>query len=190
MPTSMMKGAFAKKSKGFSWQSYLLWGSILWVTLNFYLAEKLSHLTDSPPPEADGFNNKDTKHVNSQKSSSFDRKSYSFNRKLAEDALASHGRDTIFQPLRAYVEKKLNDTVPGTLDKGNLDEKKPKVEVGKPGKFYVPLPLREGSPEDVSQYRQHTIQMIFVLSFIVVFIIITASYILLCNLLSETAPNV
>ncbi len=51
----------------------------------------------------------------------------------------------------------MNDTVPGTVDGGNLNEKRRKVGVGKPAKFYVPLPLREGSPKDVSgQYIFNT----------------------------------
>ncbi len=75
---------------------------------------------------------------------------YTFDRSLAEAALAEHGRDAIFRPLRAFIEGKLNDTVPGTIDNGNLNEKRRKIGVGKPAKFYVPLPLREGSPEDVS----------------------------------------
>ena len=75
---------------------------------------------------------------------------YAFDRDLAEAALVKHGRDFIFQPLRAYVEGGMNDTVPGTIDRGNLDEKRPKIEVGRPAKFYVPLPLRVGSPNDVS----------------------------------------
>ena len=78
---------------------------------------------------------------------------YSFDRDLAEAALVEHGRDFIFQPLRAYIEGRINDTVPGTIDRGNLDEKRPKIEVGRPAKFYVPLPLRVGSPDDVSGNR-------------------------------------
>ena len=78
---------------------------------------------------------------------------YSFDRDLAEAALVEHGRDFIFQPLRAYIEGRINDTVPGPIDRGNLDEKRPKIEVGRPAKFYVPLPLRVGSPDDVSGNR-------------------------------------
>lgn len=136
---------------GISWQRCLIISMFLWVALNFYLAEKLSLLTTNrqgeaeikiPPPPPNTKTGSFTPQSNV--------KQYSFDRKLAEDALATHGRDNIFQPLRAYVEKKLNDTVPGTIDSGNLNEKKPKQEVGRPGKWYVPLPLREGSPEDVS----------------------------------------
>lgn len=136
---------------GISWQRCLIISMFLWVALNFYLAEKLSLLTTNrqgeaeikiPPPPPNTKTGSFTPQSNV--------KQYSFDRKLAEDALVTHGRDIIFQPLRAYVEKKLNDTVPGTIDSGNLNEKKPKQEVGRPGKWYVPLPLREGSPEDVS----------------------------------------
>ena len=130
---------------------------VMWVGLNFYLAERLSILVDITPVAENSYDNTQTI-INSQHKGGVDAvprfqqhiKHYSFDRKLAEDALTTYGQDVIYQPLRAYIEKKLNDTVPGTIDKGNLDEKKPKVEVGRPGKWYVPLPLREGSPEDVS----------------------------------------
>ena len=78
---------------------------------------------------------------------------YVFSKSIAEEALVKHGRDVIFQPLRAYIEKPLNDTVPNTVDTGNLDNKRPKVEVGRPGKWYVPLPLREGTPEDLRVFE-------------------------------------
>ena len=129
---------------------------MLWVALNFYLAERLSRVAEEVPV----VNSIGEKEIVAQNEQSGNKPpspgqhqsqgTYSFDKKQAEDALAAHGHDVIFQPLRAYVEKKLNDTVPGTIDKGNLDEKRPKIEVGKPGKFYVPLPLREGSPDDVS----------------------------------------
>ena len=77
---------------------------------------------------------------------------YKFSKVQAEKSLQIHGREAIFQPLRAYIEKELNDTVPHTVDTGNLEEKRPKIEVGRPGRWYVPLPLREGSPDDVSLY--------------------------------------
>ena len=129
---------------------------VMWVGLNFYLVERLSILVDIIPVAENSYDTTQT--TNSQHKAGVDAiphfqqhiKHYSFDKKLAEDALTKYGHDVIYQPLRAYIEKKLNDTVPGTIDKGNLDEKKPKVEVGRPGKWYVPLPLREGSPEDVS----------------------------------------
>ena len=153
------------------WQNCLLVGSIAWVALNFYLAERLNDLLlqptaggsasslDSPGVFSNGNEDEGRRpggkprrkttqsapanHIHSSSH-------YSFNRGLADDAMARLGRESIFQPLRAYVEKKLNDTVPGTVDKGNLDERKPKIQAGRPGKWYVPLPLREGSPDDVS----------------------------------------
>mmetsp|Transcript_17949 Transcript_17949/g.32592 ORF Transcript_17949/g.32592 Transcript_17949/m.32592 type:complete len:889 (+) Transcript_17949:72-2738(+) len=158
-----MKGAgTANKRPGLPWKKCLLWGAIMWVVLNFYLAEKLSRLVDPPSPVE--IRNRETKIVHPQADKAGHKlrpstkcpsrgKHYCFDRKLAEDSLSVHGRDAIFQPLRAYVEKKLNDTAPGTIDKGNLDEKKPKVQVGRPGKFYVPLPLRDGSPEDLRMFE-------------------------------------
>jgi hypothetical protein len=77
---------------------------------------------------------------------------YKFSKDQAAKSLQIHGREAIFQPLRAYIEKELNDTVPHTVDTGNLEEKRPKIEVGRPGRWYVPLPLREGGPDDVSLY--------------------------------------
>ena len=41
---------------------------------------------------------------------------YCFDARRAEAALAAHGRAALFQPLRAYVEGPLNDTVPGTVE--------------------------------------------------------------------------
>ena len=160
-----MKGVVpSKKRTGTtcSWIGVIAVASVAWVILNFYLAEKLSHFADAPPaPVLEGGNGDGSKTnkvqptidragKTPQSSRTLSKGGYFFDRKLAEDALSAHGRDAIFQPLRAYVEKKLNDTVPGTIDKGNLNEKKPKVEVGKPAKWYVPLPLRGGTPDDVS----------------------------------------
>lgn len=140
----------------------------MWVALNFYLAEKLSRLVDfSPSPVEVGVDGADRDseiaHSQADKTGNTPKPPrakylppgahYSFDRKLAETALAVHGRDAIFQPLRAYAEKKLNDTVPGTINKGNLNEKKPKVDVGRPAKFYVPLPLRSGSPDDLRMFE-------------------------------------
>lgn len=87
---------------------------------------------------------------------------YTFSKVQAEISLQTHGRDVIFQPLRAYVEKELNDTVPGTVDVGNLEDKRPKIEVGRPGRWYVPLPLREGSPDDVSYYFAYSVYCVCV----------------------------
>ena len=78
---------------------------------------------------------------------------FSFSKIQAEEALKTHGRDAIFQPLRAYIEKPLNDTVPNTVDTGNLADKRPKIEVGRPGRWYVPLPLREGTPDDLRVFE-------------------------------------
>eukprot|EP00578_Thalassiosira_sp_NH16_P017673 CAMPEP_0181123018 /NCGR_PEP_ID=MMETSP1071-20121207/25641_1 /TAXON_ID=35127 /ORGANISM="Thalassiosira sp., Strain NH16" /LENGTH=880 /DNA_ID=CAMNT_0023208063 /DNA_START=224 /DNA_END=2866 /DNA_ORIENTATION=- len=147
-------------TSGFPWQKCMLGGAAMWMALNFYLAEQLSQLADSEGTNdnANGNRKGGIAHSRTQLDQvSVDPQSqtahYSFDRKMAEDALSVHGRDAIFQPLRAYVEKKINDTVPGTIDKGNLNEKKPKVEAGRPGKFYVPLPLREGSPEDLRMFE-------------------------------------
>lgn len=93
---------------------------------------------------------------------------YTFDRTQAERALSQHGHQSLFQPLRAYIERPLNDTVPNTIDTGNLKEKKPKVEVGRPGKWYVPLPLRTGGPEDVSVFF-FSLRIVFFYSWIVSF---------------------
>ena len=135
------------------------------VALNFYLGEKLSLAGDMPIVKKYHMDDIERRRIQSQQHAESRHNTpnsiskiqshinqYSFDRKIAEVALTEYGR-SIFQPLRAYVEKKLNDTVPGTIDKGNLDEKKPKVEVGKPAKFYVPLPLREGTPDDLRMFE-------------------------------------
>ncbi|KAL7545414.1 hypothetical protein ACHAWF_008761 [Thalassiosira exigua] len=149
---TMAKRIHYVEGRGLTWGKCCAIGAIVWVGLNFYLAEKLSRdITTSrsqsqakaqfalPPPAA--------------KSLPPGAHGYSFDPKVAEEALLAHGRDAIFQPLRAYVEKKLNDTVPGTIDKGNLDERRPKIDVGRPAKFYVPLPLRQGTPEDLRMFQ-------------------------------------
>ncbi|KAL7537252.1 hypothetical protein ACHAXR_010984 [Thalassiosira sp. AJA248-18] len=150
-----MKEATYHKRQGCSWLKFLLCGAIMCVAFNFYLAQKLDRLANSPVANNNGETPADqTGKVPPPHSKSLPQGTqYSFDRKLAEAALSLHGRDAIFQPLRAYVEKKLNDTVPGTIDKGNLGEKRPKVEVGRPAKFYVPLPLRDGTPEDLKMFE-------------------------------------
>jgi hypothetical protein len=136
----------------FHGELFLLVISILWISINFYLVDNLTRY-ESPPPilsgQVNGIDGIDKKP--NGKPSKVSHTYYTFDRELAEASLAQHGHEVLFQPLRAYIEKKLNDTVPNTIDKGNLDEQRPKLEVGRPAKFYVPLPLREGSPEDVSR---------------------------------------
>lgn len=141
----------------FRGELFLLSLTLLWLSINYYLAEHISRFANNNAPIISGpdsrnSGNDDILSAGPQSSSkaSSHHQPYSFNRELAEAALEQHGRDAIFQPLRAYIEKQMNDTVPNTIDKGNLDEQRPKLEVGRPAKFYVPLPLREGSPEDVS----------------------------------------
>ena len=154
-------GSKDNKRSGGHWQKCLLLGIFLSVAINFYLAATLSGLAEPPPVKHDGRTGmlpSKTKQAGKLPDSAKSLPKgthYSFDRKLAEDALSAHGHDAIFQPLRAYVEKKLNDTVPGTIDKGKLKDKRPKVEVGKPAKWYVPLPTREGSPEEVSLHAVH-----------------------------------
>lgn len=129
--------------------------ALLWFSINYYLVHNLSRFATTTPLFYGSDNKYGKANCNvpppqpSKVSSSS--QAYTFDRELAETALAQHGREAIFQPLRAYIETKMNDTVPNTVDKGNLDEQRPKIEVGRPAKFYVPLPLREGSPENVSR---------------------------------------
>ena len=108
--------------------------------------------TSGKQSESSGESSVTTTKLRSSSKKGHDSQYYSFDKILAESSLVEYGRDAIFQPLRAYIEKKLNDTVPGTIDKGNLDEKRPKIEVGRPAKFYVPLPLREGTPDDLHMF--------------------------------------
>lgn len=157
-----------------TWQKYLLWLMLAVLLVNVFFAIKFQgHLQDLLHPHASpvglalkqSSQNRDRliasghtthsssnlqNHIIESTSQAQSSQHYAFNRELAEDSLKKYGRDAIFQPLRAYIEKPLNDTVPGTVDTGNLDEKKPKIQVGRPAKWWVPLPLREGSPDEVS----------------------------------------
>lgn len=143
----------------FRGELYLLSLALLWFSINYYLVHNLSRFATTVPLIYGSDNKYDKANYNvllppqssKGESSSSQTYYYTFDRELAETALAQHGREAIFQPLRAYIERKMNDTVPNTIDKGNLDEQRPKIEVGRPAKFYVPLPLREGSPKDVSR---------------------------------------
>ncbi len=135
---------------------WLLSCAIVWIAVNFVtiisLQEHLSTLIESVPPTTStavaGTDVSDAKQTSTSDASSTG--SFHFDREAAESALHTHGRDEIFQPLRAYIEKPLNDTVEKTTDKGNLDDKRPKTRVGRPAMWYVPLPLRENTPDDVS----------------------------------------
>ncbi len=150
-------------SKKSAWQKYLLWGIVLCISFNIYFAISFHNILDqgkiSPLNQLGDENDMNSRadlqswNVESKSTKSVQHYSlspYQFDLSQAEKALERHGHDILFQPLRAYVERPLNDTVPNTVDKGNLNEKKPKIEVGRPGKFYIPLPLREGGPDDVS----------------------------------------
>ena len=139
----VMVGGGGRRRLFFRGELFLLSLTLSWLAINYFLVHNLSRLTPTP--------------LISKQSSKISPSShfYTFDRELAELALAQYGREAIFQPLRAYIEKKMNDTVPNTIDRGNLDEPRPKIEVGRPAKFYVPLPLREGSPEDVSRIQSH-----------------------------------
>lgn len=134
---------------------WLLSCAIVWIAVNFVtiisLQEHLSTLVESVPQTTNSAAGADVS--NAKQTSTSDASStgsFHFDREAAETALHTHGRDEIFQPLRAYIEKPLNDTVPNTIDKGNLDDKRPKTSVGRPAMWYVPLPLRENTPDDVS----------------------------------------
>lgn len=122
------------------------------------MQEHLSRLIEPNLPQSDNDSGadadvSDVKSSSTSKFGSSPEQQFRFDRKIAEDALQKYGHDAIFQPLRAYLEKPLNDTVPGTIDIGNLNDKKPKAEVGRPPKWYVPLPLREGTPDDLRVYE-------------------------------------
>lgn len=125
--------------------------AIAWIVVNFitviFLQEQLSNLIESTPPTSNAVSYSAEKILSASEKS---QGTFKFDRNAAERALQQHGRDEIFQPLRAYIEKPLNDTVPGTIDQGNLNDKRPKIQAGRPAQWYVPLPLRENTPDDVS----------------------------------------
>ncbi len=137
----------------FRGELFLPFLTLMWLAINYYLIHNISRFATTPlllsEPSKDGISPRQSSQI------SLSSHIYTFDRELAELALAEYGREAIFQPLRAYIEMKMNDTVPNTIDKGNLDEPRPKIEVGRPAKFYVPLPFREGSPEDVSRIQSH-----------------------------------
>ena len=154
----MIGGGGGRRRLFFRGELFLPSLTLLWLVINYYLVHNLIRFTTTPLlSEPDEINDKAKDGISPRQSSKISSSShiYTFDRELAELALAQYGREAIFQPLRAYIEKKMNDTVPNTIDRGNLDEPRPKIEVGMPAKFYVPLPLREGSPEDVSRIHSH-----------------------------------
>jgi hypothetical protein len=80
---------------------------------------------------------------------------FRFDKDLAEAALKEHGAHAIHKTLSAYVEPSLNDTVPGTGSRGDMEA--PHDDGVKP-QFVVPLPLRRHTPSDLRRYEYHRVQ--------------------------------
>lgn len=84
-----------------------------------------------------------------------DRNNFDFDKSRAEAYLRQHGPSSIRHSIQAYIEGPLNDTVPGTGSRGNLDN--PNDE-GVPPDFIIPLPLRKQRPEDLRRYEYPRVQ--------------------------------
>ena len=76
------------------------------------------------------------------------------NRAKAEELLQTDGPHKVRRPLTAYLEHKLNDTVSGTERHGDEDTD----EFGSPSDFYIPLPVRTNTPEDLVSYLYPQLQ--------------------------------
>ena len=92
--------------------------------------------------------------LSSQKSTSSS-SAFSFDRAQAEAFLQQHGSDYLHQVISAYVEGPLNDTVPETGSRGDLDSKH---DLGTPPEFYIPLPTRTQTPSDLTRYEYPRVQ--------------------------------
>jgi hypothetical protein len=80
---------------------------------------------------------------------------FRFDKESAEAALKRYGASAIHKTLVAYVEPFLNDTVPGTGDRGDMNSKHD--DGGRPA-FVVPLPLRKHTPADLRRYEYNRLQ--------------------------------
>ena len=77
----------------------------------------------------------------SSSSSGYSRQSsfFVFDRDRAEALLQQHGPSYYFRPITAFLEAPLNDTIPNTGSRGNLQDDN---DPGTPPDVYSPLPLR------------------------------------------------
>lgn len=79
---------------------------------------------------------------------------FQFDKDSAEAFLAAHGAHSFRKTLSAYTEPPLNDTIPGTGDRGTLQVRDP----GTPPEFRIPLPLRTTTPDDLVRYEYPRVQ--------------------------------
>jgi hypothetical protein len=77
------------------------------------------------------------------------------NIEVAQKLLDTVGPSKVRKVLTAYAEPPLNDTIPGTGNQGNIDDDKDK---GMPPDFYIPMPLRTSTPEDLIKYEYPKLQ--------------------------------
>jgi hypothetical protein len=95
-----------------------------------------SHSTlDGFGPEMTGFLKNDVRHAPPV----FE---FASNNLQLEQYAADYGLESIGQPITAYIEPPLNDTVPGTGSRHHPDD----PNYGTPPEFRLPLPLRTHSP--------------------------------------------
>jgi hypothetical protein len=80
---------------------------------------------------------------------------WDLNIKKAQQILDDFGPSRIRKIVTAYIEPPLNDTIPGTGSQGDVENDK---DIGTPPKFYMPLPLRKTTPEDLLKFEYPKLQ--------------------------------
>ena len=76
--------------------------------------------------------------------------SWAENIALGEALLQELGPSVIRRTITAFTENPLNDTIPGTGNQGDIDVDN---DVGSPPLFYMPLPVRTGTPKDLKKWE-------------------------------------
>ena len=80
---------------------------------------------------------------------------WDLNIRRAQQILDKFGPSRIRKIVTAYIEPPLNDTIPGTGSQGDVENDK---DIGAPPEFYMPLPLRKTTPEDLLKFEYPKLQ--------------------------------
>jgi hypothetical protein len=80
---------------------------------------------------------------------------WDLNIRKAQQILDEFGPSRIRKIVTAYIEPALNDTIPGTGSQGDVKNDK---DIGTPPKFYMPLPLRKTTPDDLLKFEYPKLQ--------------------------------
>jgi hypothetical protein len=80
---------------------------------------------------------------------------WDLNIRKAQQILDEFGPSRIRKIVIAYIESPLNDTIPGTGSQGDVKNDK---DIGTPPKFYMPLPSRKTTPEDLLKFEYPKLQ--------------------------------